>query len=95
MPFPEFGSGSLFCFVSGPYYLDLFSVSPLGSCAGHFIKPKVTMENATVDTWRLVRRAKTPDVVTAALHRGQEGSTAGKTEDKIAITPSCPQVPIV
>ena len=48
--------------------------------------------DATVDLWRLARRAKSPGVATTALYRGQEDSTTGKTAGKNTMASSCPQV---
>ena len=78
----------------GPYYLGLVLVSPPGSrgCPLSFTTLNVTMENATVDPWRWVRRAKSPGVTATALYRGQEVSTTGETVDKTAVVPSSPRI---
>lgn len=54
---------------------------------------EVTMENATLDPWRLPRRARSPGEAATALYRGQENSTMGETISQTVVAPSCPQVP--
>ena len=55
----------------------------------------MTIKNATIDSWRPVRRTKSPGVVAPALSRDQEDSTTSKTVDKTTLALSHPQVPTV
>ena len=56
---------------------------------------KVTIKNATTDSWMPVRRTRSPGVAAPALSRGQEDSAASKRVDKTALALSHPQAPTV
>ena len=98
VPFPELGSSSLAPFCQVVLTTWAFSQSCLLGSWGwplSFNKLKVTMENATIDSWRSVRRAQSPGVASPALYRGRKDSTTSKTVGKMALVPSRPQVPTV
>ena len=58
---------------------------------------KMTVENATVDFWRLARRAASPGVAAAALFRSAEDNTCYEAVGRTAMAPSfvCPPIPRV
>ena len=92
--FPELGSReSSFYFLRHPHYLGLSRVSPFGSrgCPLTFTKPEATVEDATVDPWRWMRRARRPGAA-AMPCTGVEG-TARPATCRVSLSSTGPRHP--